>query len=148
MFIIFDRIVSFFLKNENLKFFVLYIYDVAIKKNYFFIIKLSILEFSTSDLCRNFNLNFFNMEVITIETQVFKELMAKINTIAKFVSAIQAKADEELADFWVDSYEVCTFLKVSAKTLQRLAQKTQIFHQSSFIFFIQYKFHARQPLII
>ena len=67
------------------------------------------------------------MEVITIESQVFKELMAKINTIAKFVSAIQAKADasaslsnREPADGWVDSYEVCTFLKVSAKTLQRL----------------------------
>jgi len=60
------------------------------------------------------------MEVITIEAQAFKELMAKINMIAKFVSAIQAKADEEPADGWVDSYEVCTFLKVSAKTLQRL----------------------------
>jgi hypothetical protein len=60
------------------------------------------------------------MEVITIEAQAFKDLMAKINTIAKFVSAIQAKSDEEPADGWVDSYEVCTFLKVSAKTLQRL----------------------------
>ena len=67
------------------------------------------------------------MEVITIESQVFKELMAKINTIAKFVTAVQTKVDasaslsnRESTDGWVDSYEVCTFLKISAKTLQRL----------------------------
>ena len=60
------------------------------------------------------------MEVITIETKAFKELMAKVNTIAKFVAAIQAKAENEPDDGWVDSYEVCTFLKVSEKTLQRL----------------------------
>ena len=53
------------------------------------------------------------MEVITIEAQAFKELMAKINMIAKFVSALQAKADEEPADGWVDSYEVCTFIVMS-----------------------------------
>jgi hypothetical protein len=65
------------------------------------------------------------MEVITIETQAFKDLMSKINTIAKFVAAQQAKADEQPEDGWVDSYEVCTFLKVSPKTLQRLrASKT------------------------
>jgi len=60
------------------------------------------------------------MEVITIESQTFRELMAKINMIAKFVACIKAKADEEPADNWVDNYEVCTFLKVSPKTLQRL----------------------------
>jgi hypothetical protein len=60
------------------------------------------------------------MEVITIESQAFKDLSKKINTIAKFVAALQEKADEEPTDGWVDSYEVCTFLKVSAKTLQRL----------------------------
>jgi transcription initiation factor IIE alpha subunit len=66
------------------------------------------------------------MEVITIETQVFKELMAKINTIAKFVASIQAKADETPEDGWVDSYEVCTFLKISAKTLQRLRKTNSV----------------------
>ena len=66
------------------------------------------------------------MEVITIETQVFKELMAKINTIAKFVSAMQAKADEEPTDSWVDNYDVCTFLKVSGKTMQRLRASNSV----------------------
>ena len=60
------------------------------------------------------------MEIITIEAQAYKELMAKINTIAKFVAHIQAKADEEQNDGWVDNYEVCTFLKISERTLQRL----------------------------
>jgi hypothetical protein len=60
------------------------------------------------------------MEVITIESQVFKDLTAKINTIAKFVTAMQSKAEEEPEDGWVDSYEVCTFLKISTRTLQRL----------------------------
>jgi hypothetical protein len=62
----------------------------------------------------------FNMEVITIESQAFRDLTAKIGAIAKFVAAQQAKSDEVPADSWVDSYEVCTFLKISAKTLQRL----------------------------
>jgi hypothetical protein len=60
------------------------------------------------------------MEVITIESQAFKDLTAKINTIAKFVTAIQSKAEEQPEDGWVDSYDVCTFLKISTKTLQRL----------------------------
>jgi len=60
------------------------------------------------------------MEVITIEAQAYKELTAKINMIAKFVAHIQAKADEEPNDGWVDSYDVCTFLKISERTLQRL----------------------------
>ena len=60
------------------------------------------------------------MEVITIEAQAFKELSAKINTIAKFVAHIKAKTDGAPNESWVDNYEVCTFLKISPKTLQRL----------------------------
>jgi hypothetical protein len=66
------------------------------------------------------------MEVITIESQAFKELTAKINTIAKFVTTIQNKAEEHPEDSWVDSYEVCTFLKISTKTLQRLRAANEI----------------------
>ena len=60
------------------------------------------------------------MEVITIESQVFKELTAQINMIAKFVANLQNETEDETADGWVDSYDVCTFLKISNKTLQRL----------------------------
>ena len=59
------------------------------------------------------------MEVITIESKAFKDLMEKVNTIAKFVVNYQPEEikDEET---WVDGYEVCTFLKISERTLQRL----------------------------
>jgi hypothetical protein len=60
------------------------------------------------------------MEVITMESQAFKELQSKINLIVKFVTAIESKQAEQPIDTWVDSYEVCTFLKISSKTLQRL----------------------------
>ena len=66
------------------------------------------------------------MEVITIETQAYKELVAKINTIAKFVLTQQEKENETPVDSWVDSYEVCTFLKISSRTLQRLRNARQI----------------------
>ena len=66
------------------------------------------------------------MEVITIESQAFKDLTAKINTIAKFVTALQSKEEKEPSDGWVDSYEVCTFLKISSKTLQRLRASNDI----------------------
>jgi hypothetical protein len=38
------------------------------------------------------------MEVITMESQVFKELQSKINMIAKFVTAIESKQAEESID--------------------------------------------------
>jgi hypothetical protein len=60
------------------------------------------------------------MEVITIESQTFKEIQSNINLIAKFVTAIESKQAEQPEDGWVDSYEVCTFLKISDRTLQRL----------------------------
>jgi hypothetical protein len=60
------------------------------------------------------------MEVITMESQVFRELQSQINLIARFVTDIESRRTEQPEDGWVDSYEVCTFLKISDKTLQRL----------------------------
>lgn len=60
------------------------------------------------------------MEVITIESQAFKEIQSKINLIVKFITALESKPAEQSEDGWVDSYEICTFLKISARTLQRL----------------------------
>ncbi len=60
------------------------------------------------------------MDVITIESQAYKELVSKINTIAKFVIEHQSPETKDPDDEWVDSYEVCTFLKISERTLQRL----------------------------
>jgi hypothetical protein len=66
------------------------------------------------------------MEVITIESQAYRDLTAKIDTIAKFVADIKSKAEEEPEDGWVDNYEVCTFLKISGRTLQRLRSSNSI----------------------
>ena len=60
------------------------------------------------------------MDVITVETKAFKELMAKINVIANYVFSRQDDCKENEDDIWVDSYEVCTFLRISERTLQRL----------------------------
>ena len=66
------------------------------------------------------------MEVITIETKAFKDLTANISTIAKFVTTMQGKMEEQPEDSWVDGYDVCTFLKISTKTLQRLCNANAI----------------------
>ena len=66
------------------------------------------------------------MDVITVETKAFKELMAKINVIANYVFSRQDDCKENEDDIWVDSYEVCTFLKISDRTLQRLRSKGEI----------------------
>jgi hypothetical protein len=66
------------------------------------------------------------MDVITIESQAYKELVSKINSIAKFVIDHQDDDTTNPDEMWVDSYEVCTFLKISERTLQRLRSNRQI----------------------
>jgi DNA-binding transcriptional MerR regulator len=60
------------------------------------------------------------MNVITIESEAYEELVSKINTIAKFVVEHQSTEVKNPDEEWVDSYEVCTFLNISERTLQRL----------------------------
>ena len=66
------------------------------------------------------------MEVITMESKAFKDLTANINTIAKFVELLVNNPEEDTIDGWVDSYEVCTYMKISDKTLQRLRTRGEI----------------------
>ena len=75
--------------------------------------------FQLPNFAPDFNLLQLDMDVITMESQAFKDLTAKINTIAKFVTTLQTE-EKNSDDEWVDSYEVCTFLKISERTLQRL----------------------------
>ena len=63
------------------------------------------------------------MDVITIESTAFLELEAKINLIAKYVNEQQTVVIENSDETWVDNYDVCTFLKISERTLQRLRSK-------------------------
>jgi len=66
------------------------------------------------------------MDVITIESQAYKDLVTKINSIAKFVIDHQENDTTNPEEMWVDSYEVCTFLKISERTLQRLRSNRKI----------------------
>ena len=61
-----------------------------------------------------------DMEIITFESKAYKELDNKITAIADYIfnHLDSGKPDED--EIWVDSYEVCTFLKISDRTLQRL----------------------------
>jgi hypothetical protein len=47
------------------------------------------------------------MDVITLESQAYKELVTKINAIAKFVIDHQKDDTINPDEMWVDSYEVC-----------------------------------------
>ncbi|MBK5720182.1 helix-turn-helix domain-containing protein [Dysgonomonas sp. Marseille-P4677] len=61
------------------------------------------------------------MEVITIDSEAYKNIVEKIDTIADYVKGQgNPNTSTNLDNEWVDSYEVCTFLKISERTLQRL----------------------------
>ncbi len=60
------------------------------------------------------------MEVITMESESFKRLIEKIDSITDYIKNKQTTEDTNLDEAWVDSYEVCTFLRISERTLQRL----------------------------
>lgn len=60
------------------------------------------------------------MDVITLESEAYKDLVSKINAIAKFVVDHKEDDTTDPDGMWVDSYEVCTFLKISERTLQRM----------------------------
>ena len=54
-----------------------------------------------------------NMEIITFESKAYKELDNKITAIADYIfNHMEAEGTNE-DEIWVDSYEVCTFLKIS-----------------------------------
>jgi len=60
------------------------------------------------------------MEVVTMESDSFKELVEKIDSIASYIKDEKKGNNTESDEIWVDSYEVCTFLRISERTLQRL----------------------------
>ena len=68
------------------------------------------------------------MDVITIESEAYKDLVTKINAIAKFVVDHQEDDTTNPDEMWVDSYEVCTFLKISERTLQRRRRNRAIYY--------------------
>ena len=65
------------------------------------------------------------MEVITIESKAFKQLMEKLEALSEYVRSIERPV-ENVDEEWVSSQEVCQFLKISERTLQRLRTNGKI----------------------
>jgi hypothetical protein len=63
------------------------------------------------------------MDVIIFESSAYRELEAKIDLIAKFVTDHKTEIVDNPDETWVDSYDVCSFLKISERTLQRFRSK-------------------------
>jgi hypothetical protein len=70
--------------------------------------------------------SIFVMEVITIESQAFKELADKVDTIFEYIHSRKADTSSINDDITLDSAEVCEYLKISRKTLQRLRTSREI----------------------
>lgn len=66
------------------------------------------------------------MEVITIESRAFKQLMEKLDALAEYVCSMGHPATESDDEGWVDSPKVCRFLGISERTLQRLRTNGKI----------------------
>lgn len=61
------------------------------------------------------------MEVITLESEAYKKIIEKIDSIADYIKGRDNEnSSDDLDNEWVDSYEVCTFLRIRERTLQRL----------------------------
>lgn len=67
------------------------------------------------------------MEVMTIESRAFRQLMEKLDVLSEYVYSIDRPVENN-DEGWVDSGEVCRFLKISERTLQRLRTNGKITH--------------------
>ena len=65
------------------------------------------------------------MEVITIESGAFKQLVEKLDAISEQLQLIEHPGERD-DESWVVSNEICRFLKISDRTLQRLRTNGKI----------------------
>nr|WP_321409078.1 helix-turn-helix domain-containing protein [uncultured Carboxylicivirga sp.] len=64
------------------------------------------------------------MNVITIESEAYKALIDKLDSLFQFINLNQQVFNPDEA--WVDGEDVCTYLRISIRTLQRLRSKGKI----------------------
>ena len=60
------------------------------------------------------------MEVITIDSKAFQQLVEKVNLVADYVHEARLEQSTNSDEEWVDSQVVCQYLRICEKTLQRL----------------------------
>ncbi|MBL6964641.1 MAG: helix-turn-helix domain-containing protein [Bacteroidetes bacterium] len=58
------------------------------------------------------------MEVITIDSTAFKQILENINSLEKRFEEIALKASSPLGEKWLDIQDVCQELNISKRTLQ------------------------------
>lgn len=66
------------------------------------------------------------MEIITIESSAYKELVEKIDKIAGYVRENERAKKKDAPDVWLRNEEVMSLLGVSRRTLQRLRENGRI----------------------
>jgi len=67
------------------------------------------------------------MEVITMDSRAYKNLVEKIDKISTFVVKCEAGIKPQSNDeIWLDSQEVANLLRISTRTLQRLRAENLI----------------------
>ena len=66
------------------------------------------------------------MEVITIDSKAFQQLVEKVNLIADYVHEARLEQSTNSDEEWVDSQTVCQYLRICEKTLQRLRSASKI----------------------
>ncbi|MDD4514633.1 helix-turn-helix domain-containing protein [Massilibacteroides sp.] len=62
------------------------------------------------------------MEVITIESKAYKDIVSKIDEISRYVK----EHSESQHEGWIDNHDVCKYLNISTRTLQRLRSQKLI----------------------
>ena len=66
------------------------------------------------------------MEVITIDSKAFQQLLEKVNAINDYVREARLEQTSNIDEEWVDSHTVCQYLRICEKTLQRLRSASKI----------------------
>lgn len=66
------------------------------------------------------------MEIITMESTAYKELVEKIDRIAGYVRESEREKKETVTDVWLSNEEVMSLLGISRRTLQRLRDGKRI----------------------
>lgn len=60
------------------------------------------------------------MEVITVESLAWQKLSSRIEEIANYLVRLENGSEKAENEIWVDSGEVCRYLNLSMRTVQRL----------------------------
>lgn len=66
------------------------------------------------------------MEIITMESTAYKELVEKIDRIAGYVRESEREKKKDMPDVWLNKEQVMSLLGISRRTLQRLRESKRL----------------------